>query len=147
MFKRILVGMDGSDHACDAAMKAIAIAEKFDAELCVVSVFDASSVYIPNIGLPGAMPEPGLNLQDFAHHAFTAVEHQAEELLKDTKLGYRMFREFGHPADRIVATAKDEQCDLIVMGQRGLSGFQSFLLGSVSSTVLQLAGCPVLIVQ
>ena len=50
----------------------------------------------------------------------------------------------GHPADALLAQAAD--ADLIVVGRRGLGGFKSLLLGSVSQQVVQHASCPVVVV-
>jgi len=55
--------------------------------------------------------------------------------------------EFGHPAERILALAKDDHYDLIVIGSRGLSGISEFLLGSISTTVSQYSTIPVMIVK
>ncbi len=51
------------------------------------------------------------------------------------------------PAKVIVATAKKEACDAIVIGSRGLGGAESVLLGSVSSAVLNMTNLPVLVVK
>jgi nucleotide-binding universal stress UspA family protein len=51
----------------------------------------------------------------------------------------------GQPADVLLAEAADAQ--LIVVGRRGLGGFKSLLLGSVSQQVVQHATCPVVVVQ
>jgi nucleotide-binding universal stress UspA family protein len=53
----------------------------------------------------------------------------------------------GQVAKAIVDAAAAEGADLIVVGSRGLSGLPAFLLGSVSSRVLHLATCPVLVVR
>ena len=53
----------------------------------------------------------------------------------------------GDPAQVIANEAKKENCDLIVMGSRGMNPAKGLLLGSVSHRVLQLAPCPVLIVR
>lgn len=54
---------------------------------------------------------------------------------------------FGHPSGRIISLSKDFACDAIVIGSRGLSGITDFLLGGVSSSVLQKAPVSVLVVK
>jgi nucleotide-binding universal stress UspA family protein len=54
--------------------------------------------------------------------------------------------EMGPAAKRIQETAENSNCDLIVMGTRGLSGMEAFLLGSVTSAVLHNAWIPVMVV-
>jgi nucleotide-binding universal stress UspA family protein len=51
----------------------------------------------------------------------------------------------GQPADALLA--QSEEADLIVVGRRGLGGFKSLLLGSVSQQVVHHATCPVVVVQ
>lgn len=53
----------------------------------------------------------------------------------------------GDPAAEIVATARENGADLVVVGSRGLSGIDRLLLGSVARTVLSGAECSVLIVR
>ena len=47
----------------------------------------------------------------------------------------------GHPAESIVAYAKAEEADLIVMGRRGLGSVSGLLMGSVSHKVAHLSEC------
>jgi nucleotide-binding universal stress UspA family protein len=53
----------------------------------------------------------------------------------------------GRPADEIIAVARQQQADLIVMGARGLGAIGRFILGSVSLKVLQHSTCSVLVVR
>lgn len=53
----------------------------------------------------------------------------------------------GNPGSKICQVAREWQADIIVIGHRGRSGLQEFLLGSVSNYVLHHAPCSVLIVQ
>jgi nucleotide-binding universal stress UspA family protein len=53
----------------------------------------------------------------------------------------------GSPAVQILALADQYRTDLVVVGSRGLSGFERYALGSVSSKVARHAGCSVLVVK
>jgi nucleotide-binding universal stress UspA family protein len=53
----------------------------------------------------------------------------------------------GDPAETILDVARSRNCDLIIMGARGLGKLPGLLLGSTSQKVLSLAPCPVLIVH
>jgi nucleotide-binding universal stress UspA family protein len=53
----------------------------------------------------------------------------------------------GEPREQIVREAETWPADLVVVGARGLSAFRGFLLGSVSTGVVQHAHCPVLVAQ
>ena len=55
--------------------------------------------------------------------------------------------EFGDAAEMAVTVAREKGADAIVIGKRGLSGVEEFLLGSVSSKVAQLSPVPVIIVK
>jgi nucleotide-binding universal stress UspA family protein len=44
-------------------------------------------------------------------------------------------------------SAREGDCDIIVIGSRGLGGIKEFLLGSTSHRVADEAPCPVLIVK
>ena len=54
---------------------------------------------------------------------------------------------FGNPAEKIMKVASQQHADLIVMGAKGLADIDRFLLGSVSTRVVQHANCSVLVVQ
>src|SRR5262249_53361175 len=55
--------------------------------------------------------------------------------------------EDGEPVEQIIRAAAQGQCDLIVMGTHGRTGFRRVLLGSVAEQVLRRAACPVLTVN
>src|SRR5262249_58431879 len=54
---------------------------------------------------------------------------------------------WGNVTETILQTAIEEQCDLIVLGSRGLSGFKRLMLGSISNAVTAKAQCPVLVIK
>jgi len=53
----------------------------------------------------------------------------------------------GNPAEEIMKAASQQQADLIVMGAKGLGAIARFLIGSVSTRVVQHANCTVLVVR
>jgi nucleotide-binding universal stress UspA family protein len=62
-----------------------------------------------------------------------------------TPVGGRLVE--GDAAEEIVRVAKEEGCDLIVMGTHGRGGLPRLLIGSVADKVMRHAGCPVLTVR
>lgn len=71
----------------------------------------------------------------------------ARRLLDKAGVLYDFEIVFGHPAEVIVRKAREEHCDSIVMGTRGLGDVESLLLGSTAYKVIQLAQLPVTLVK
>src|SRR5260221_11458889 len=137
MFQRILVGTDGSGTAGAAVAHAAELAKIGGAELIVVSAYKQ----------PEDVPPP-----------FGAVEsqHTAEvgkAVLQDVEKRYggdiklRTILKEGNPTDVLVDVADDEKADVIVVGNRGMTGAKRFVLGSVPNAVSHHAPCHVLIVR
>jgi nucleotide-binding universal stress UspA family protein len=59
----------------------------------------------------------------------------------------RMLLQEGDAAQRIMETAIEIKCELLIIGSRGRGGFKELLLGSVSHKVTNHASCPVLVVK
>jgi nucleotide-binding universal stress UspA family protein len=85
-------------------------------------------------------------LEDAVYQEGKEVIAQAKPALSVLPNPCRFYLLEGSPAYVILAHAKEHQCDLIVMGSRGLSGIKEFL-GSVSRTVVQSSPVPVLIIK
>ena len=147
MVSKILVCSDGSQRSLEAAAVAAQIASRFGSEIILLTVFDPSVIPAATLGVPGGMLETTVNSGCFAEETQTAVEHETGRVLAEANVAYRSRRELGHPVDRIISSAHDENVDLIVMGSRGVGGFERLLLGSVSEGVLRHAHCPVLAVR
>ncbi|HLV81130.1 MAG TPA: universal stress protein [Chthonomonadaceae bacterium] len=139
-FRKILLATDGSDGAGKAAQMAAALAGKFDAALVALSVFHPQAVY------PGVSKED-LEPEVYAERVRVKVAERTAEALSKLDARYTFRQETGHPAEKIVQIAAEEDFDLIVLGRRGLGGFQAMLLGSVSDRVAHHAPCPVLVVR
>jgi nucleotide-binding universal stress UspA family protein len=147
VFNKILVCSDGSPKSIEAAAAAAQIACRFRSEVILLSVFDPSVVPAATLGIPGGMLETTVDMGCYANETQSAVEHETGKVFEEAGIPYRARRELGHPVDRIISSAEDEQVDLIVMGSRGIGGFARLVLGSVSEGVLRHAHCPVLTVR
>ena len=71
-----------------------------------------------------------------------------EAKVKERRLqNVRMLLQMGDAAQRIMETANEVKCGLLLIGSRGREGFKELLLGSVSHKVTNHASCPVLVVK
>ena len=145
MFKKILVPVDGSQTSWKALDTARSLAEKYDGRLLVITVM------IPYGS--GSFLQMSLDqtLIDQNNAAMKKAGFATLDMAKD-KLGsyagdVEYLEETGNPAELILDACKEEGCDTIVIGSRGLSGVEEFLLGSVSSKVSQYAKVPVVVVK
>jgi nucleotide-binding universal stress UspA family protein len=120
----IICGVDDSESARGAARVARALAGELGTGLTFVRVVE-----------PGS-PEPARSAVAERLERLTAAAHEA-----DAGAAWRV--EEGHPADRIVATARQLGAALIVVGS---TGPRSSLLGSISADVSRHAPCPVVVV-
>jgi nucleotide-binding universal stress UspA family protein len=140
--RRILCPVDFSAHSRRALDHAMAIASWYDAAVTVLHVSPPLPVaaYAPMSGMPpyvGLTPEGRQvllrSMKEFAGSGLThiPVEFEVAE---------------GPPAGVIVASASELLADLVVLGTHGRSGFERWMLGSVTEKVLRKARCPVLTV-
>jgi nucleotide-binding universal stress UspA family protein len=136
--KKIMVGFDGSQHSEKAFQYAVAMAKQNNGSLWVVSV-----VQLPE---PATMVETDAVL-DSARESYELLFKPLREKAKAAGVPLETEVLVGHPADQIVHKAKELEVDLIVIGHRGLSRIEKWLLGSVSKRVSSYAHCPVTIVR
>jgi nucleotide-binding universal stress UspA family protein len=140
----ILAAIDGSEHALHAVDYSADLAVRCNADLIFLHVSQ-------RLGLARIPPE----LYDLArveHIEITETEilrRIAESLLESAEhrarsagaTRVRTIHDTGQPAELIVAHAKREKANLIVMGRRGLGSVGGLLMGSVSNKVGHLSEC------
>src|SRR5689334_15031478 len=141
--KTIVVGVDGSEGGAAALEFAAAEAAFRGARLRIVSAWE-----VPVAAYGGEFGPP-LDLATLDAFRVRAEQIADEALAAVKKLQPSLEREAlavqGQPADVLLEHSADAR--LIVVGRRGLGGFRSLLLGSVSQQVVQHATCPVVVVQ
>jgi len=144
MFERILVAVDGSDHALQGLKLAVTLQEKFDSELLILCVYRHHSLLEASMSM--VRPEDPESIEDSMREFASQVVEQAKAVASElgaTKV--RGFIKSGPPARTIVAFAKDKEVGAIVLGSRGGGDIEGYLLGSVSHKVTSLADCPVVV--
>ena len=134
--KRILVPLDFSDPAMSSLSYAAGLGQSFGAELVLLYVAE------PPPFAPDLSDSHGYE-EKVASHAREQLDLTTQEYL-DKGVKTRAVVRFGRPATEIVAAARDEQADLIIMATHGRSGLKH-LVGSVTEKVVRLATRPVLV--
>jgi nucleotide-binding universal stress UspA family protein len=145
LFKRIVVGTDGSETAAEAVRQAVDLAKLAGAQLGIVSAYEPVSkrrVEGEQLDVPADVqheigPREDVNL----------VLDAAAATAKQQGLEVQTHPVEGNPADAILAVAEETDADLIVVGNKGMTGARRFLLGSVPNNVSHHAPCSVIIVR
>src|SRR5881227_1177177 len=107
MFNRIVVGTDGSETATEAVKTAVELAKISKAKLEIVSAYE---------------PVPQSRLRE-----------EGEGISGD--VSYAVNPREGDPADAILDVAEENNADLVLVGNKGMTGARRFLLGSVPNKI------------
>ncbi len=138
--KKILVAHDGSKLSDKALKKGVEISVRFDSNLTVLTV-------IPDLYLTELSDLDRKRIMD----ALTEETMIAMEKIRSTLAGKsveaKTITRQGMPAEKILETVKKMKVDLVIVGSHGRHGAKKFLLGSISSKVVEYANCPVLVVK
>jgi nucleotide-binding universal stress UspA family protein len=145
VFASIVVGTDGSETAGEAVRQAIELAKPLGAKLQIVSAYEP----VADTRLrEEAQQVPDdlswmVNPREDVEATLTAAKERAAEEGVDAET----FARQGDPADAILDVAEEKGSDLIVVGNKGMTGAKRFLLGSVPNKVSHHAPCSVLIIR
>lgn len=140
--KTVVVGVDGSDHAMEAARLAASIARKWNARLLIATVVRPPEGWW---GIGGAPPTPDAFAAAVVEGRRQVLD-QAEKSLDLKDLNYDTVEEVGDPATRLAEVCRAENADLLVVGRRGAGIVERLIVGSVADRVAHAAPCPVLTV-
>jgi len=145
VFKRIVVGTDGSETAAQAIRQAIELAELFGAQLSIVSA------YAPISGrrVKGEQSQAPADVQYEIgpREDVNLILDAAAAEAKEAGLEVQTHPVEADPADAILNVAEETKADLIVVGNKGMTGARRYLLGSVPNNVSHHAPCSVIIVR
>jgi nucleotide-binding universal stress UspA family protein len=141
--KRIVVGLDGSDHAAAALDWAINAARPIGAEIVAVSALHVPAYPFDEYAIAYPLefdPEWRAAMKK-------AFEEEWCKPLRESGLRYRMEMQEGRPASVVAQVADAVDADLVVVGRRGRGGVAELLLGSVSHELSHHCKRPVLVVS
>ncbi|HZW54887.1 MAG TPA: universal stress protein [Nitrososphaerales archaeon] len=169
--QKLLVAIDGSSIADEALHLALHIARAYSSRIDIVNIevpppssppLNAAEVIAPQIVSDSPVPiippqrieEPQAGVEGKPDNALIPIESLLEERRKwVTEEGGAnlqceiLLRRSDDPGDEITKLAAEGGYDLVALGNRGLSGLQSLLLGSTSKKVVRHAKCSVLVAK
>jgi nucleotide-binding universal stress UspA family protein len=141
----IVVGTDGSPTATEAVRQAAELAQSLGARLYLVSAYEP----VPE----GRLRDERQQVPDDLQWMINPREdvdnalRTGAETLQQSGLEVKTFAREGDPADAILDVAEEQNADLIVVGNKGMTGAKRFLLGSVPNKVSHHAPCSVMIIR
>jgi nucleotide-binding universal stress UspA family protein len=145
MFGSIVVGTDGSETAGEAVRQATELAKAVGAKIHLVSAFEP-------VGNQRLREERQQVPEDMSwmvnqREDVDATLRDAAEQIQGDGVDVETYARQGDPADAILDVAEEKNADLIVVGNKGMSGAKRFLLGSVPNKVSHHAPCSVMIIR
>jgi nucleotide-binding universal stress UspA family protein len=145
VFRSIVVGTDGSETAQKAVEAAVGLARLTGAKLELVSAYEPVS----SQRLRDEARQVPADLQWMVNprEDVDATLADAAERVGEAGVESRTYAREGDPADAILDVAEEIGSDLIVVGNKGMTGAKRFLLGSVPNKVSHHAPCSVMIVR
>jgi nucleotide-binding universal stress UspA family protein len=144
MFNSIVVGIDGSDTADEAVRQATVLARSVGARIELVSAYEpvSDARLRESIAVPRDLHwiiNPRADVE--------AMLEAAAALVREAGVEVEVFARQGDPADAILDVAEERGSDLVVVGNKGMTGAKRFLLGSVPNKISHHAPCSVLIIR
>lgn len=139
-FERILVAVDDSEPADAAVHKALRIPRTRDTSIVFCSVLD----------IDGGVAARGFSYaelySDLMAQTRDTLDRAVERAVGDGTAPETLIVE-GSPAEALIATAREQRADLIVIGSHGRRGVRRLFLGSVAESVVRGATTPVMVVR
>lgn len=139
---KIIIAIDGSKMTEKVVVKGREVAERFNYDVIILTV--VKKLHMINF-------YTGTDLNERVNQEFEASGRRTMEQAETMFAGFSGNLETritqGEPAEEILQATEEEKPDLLIMGSRGLSGFERVMLGSVSLKVLHHVTCDMMIVR
>jgi nucleotide-binding universal stress UspA family protein len=141
MFRTIVVGTDGSSRAKKAVQEAVDLARCEGARIHLVAVFSNTERHWESFESSAKVQV--VDLRAVAESVLAREAREVEQQGVEVDWGARE----GDPAEAILEAASDVDADLIVIGNKGMTGARRFMLGGVPNKVSHHAQCSVMVVR
>ncbi|HEX2125045.1 MAG TPA: universal stress protein [Thermoleophilaceae bacterium] len=141
----MVIGTDGSETASEAVRQATELARRLGAKIHVVSAYEP----VPEARLREERQQVPADMQWMVNPREDVDEtlKTAAQGIEEAGVEVETHAREGDPADAILDVAEEQQADLIVVGNKGMTGAKRFLLGSVPNKVSHHAPCSVMIIR
>ncbi|HXP50276.1 MAG TPA: universal stress protein [Bacteroidia bacterium] len=145
---KILVAIDGSEHSFKASEYALELAKSFGAQLYAVTV-----TYIPASDHKSQKEVLSKSLvEDSSNNSMKDAGNWFENFTQNAKEDNIQLKteliNSARPVDYVILEyAEEQEIDLIVVGTKGRTGFKKLMLGSIASSIVTYAHCPVMVVK
>lgn len=140
VMQKILIAHDGSKSSDKALKKAVELAVSLNASLTVLSV-------IPEFYLTELSDLDRNRIYEALSIETAEAMEKIRKSLSSKSIDAKTLIRQGDPAEKILETAQKMKVDLVVTGSHGRHGTKKFLLGSISSKIVDHSKCPVLVVK
>lgn len=152
--RKILVAVDGSDKAQQAAQKAAEIAEGLGAEATLIHVYSESAQIPVNQFNEVASYLSAETLESIMEQQEETIQEKRKKILDDderyfTEKGLKVDKILlhGDPADEVCDFAEENDFDLIIVADKGHGKVERFLLGSISDKIVRHSNISVMVVK
>ena len=137
--EKVLIPVDGSDSSRNAAKYGAHLVNSRNPKIYLLNIWEPV-----NMTIGGEMAE---KLRQNAQAKSMAMLEEYKKMLEPCGMEIELISRSGRP-DYVILNVQDElDCDLIVIGSRGLSVLENVIMGSVVTRVLEGASCPVLVTR
>lgn len=144
VFKRILVPLDGSERGAKVLPYVLEIAKKIGSEITLFRGIETER-QIRTLGRIDSVPFRDENIEAFKKHAQEYLDQVVADFI-NSKIKVTTVVKTGNVAEEIIKYANQIDCSLIAMASHGHSGFENWLIGSVTNKVLTSSGRSMLFV-
>jgi len=136
---KVLVPTDGSEHSLKAVRRGVELAEREGAEITLMTV-----AYYSREDMDELPP----NIQEKLDAEAAKALRASKALFDEKGLKVETVLEAGYvPANNIIAQAEKGKFDRILMGSKGITGFERLLIGSTAAKVVANAPCTVTVIR
>jgi nucleotide-binding universal stress UspA family protein len=144
MFSSIVVGTDGSKTATEAVREAVDVAKAVGARLELVSAY--APVSEQRLRAERRSAPAGVQATN-PRRETEALLDDAADIAREAQVEFNTHAREGDPTDAILDVAEEQNADLVIVGNKGMTGAKRFMLGSVPDRVSHHSPCSVLIVR